>query len=252
MKFAKIILGILILLADIKGLFEAYNQLHRTNVGVIIGFLIICFLAFLLIRSGIKTNRHKGHETQLKSFGWIIVYIIMVIVGLGLIRNIALEYSKPKEFFIISNDIKIPLDNCIKGNIKSLGSYEKAKQTCECLVEKMYVNYIDNPGKMEILKSGNHLERLLSSVTQQDNIIYKYFECFDVEWNDAYRNKFKENMKLLLINTEFQDYYDIDKYCECLLDHFQEISPNKITNDGFFESEIYIKADSICKLYCIK
>jgi hypothetical protein len=251
MKYAKILLGIVIILAGISEYFDSYRQCGEIDIALIIVLIIIGCISFLLIRSGIKTNKKIGHRNTLSSFLWILVYCILIIVGLGLFLEGFKNYKKPMYFITVSDGTKIPLDYCINGSKKEKIDFNEAKEYCECLIEKLYENYKHDPVKIRTIKTGKRLDRFLKSMNPDDILKYKIFDCYknssDNNWSESLEKKVTNSLKQGLENSDFKEYYNTDKYCKCVIEYLKEKDVKDVFTEQFFGSDEFLRIDSICK-----
>lgn len=252
MKYAKILLGIVIILAGISESLDAYRQVSGFDIGILAAFIVVAVISFLLIRSGIKTGKKHGHTKTIYSFLWILVYCFFIIVGLGLIVQAIGNYKKPIYYMTVSDGTKIPLDYCINGSKKGKDDFKEVKEQCECLIGKLYETYKHDPDKINTIKTGIGLDLLLRSMSQEDLIKYNFFDCYNNSsknnWSQTLEKRVINSLKQGLKNTEFEDYYDIDIYCDCVVEYLKTKEVKEVFTDYFFGSEEFTRIDSICKL----
>lgn len=240
----KKIIGFLLIYGAGKEYVDASRQLGSPfSPGIIIGMFLILILCTWLLGSAFSKSNFKIKSLQfLKYFG--ISFLLFIIVAYFKLMT----YVIPDDFVSINN-IKIPLNKCIDGNINIIPNKNDRKDYCKCLAEKFTNDSIIKQKYKFELENGN-LDNIIKKVQKEENFIdLKIENCINsiqLKWSDNIANSLKRNWKKELIGTEFENTYDIDKYCDCLINEYRKFPLDKIMEDGFTESKEALVIDEKC------
>lgn len=244
MKIFKIIIGFLILIGSGREYVNASRQLGSLfSPGIIIGILIMLILTTWLIGSGFSVKKFQFKSLEFLKF-FIISFVTFTIVAFfSLTSNVAPSH------IVEINGLKVPLGKCIDGNRRIIADEKEREEYCKCFIEK-----ITNESELK-LKYQEKLENdNVNAVFEEIQGSPKFLElgikdCMStikMKWTDDLANSMKRNWKNQLVGTEFEETYDVEKYCDCLIDGYRKFPLDKIMADEFSESKEALDIDEKC------
>lgn len=248
MKSAKILFAAFILLASLREAFYAYKQTGDKWFSIII-LTISIILCGLLLRSAFKPKKLVLQENRYKIYLWNFLKIISIIGIIGFVINIGSPQSY--EHLITIKGLRIPLDNCIAGNIRMIKEIDKRKEYCECLAQKLTENDTIISDYKQLLSNGQ-FATIMKELKQQDRLISVGIEnCFvqinSVEWT----KQLKESIKIEYLNqlkeSDFEMTNNIEEYCDCVIEKLIKFPANEVMSGEFSETEEWVKIDSTCQ-----
>ena len=244
MKTFKIIIGFLLLFGAGREYIDASRQLGSLfSPGIIIGILILLILSTWLIGSGFSVRKFK-----FKSFEFVKFFIIS-FVTFAIVAFFSLGSKVVPSNFVEINGLRIPLGKCIEGNRRIIPDAKEREEYCKCFIEKItnepelkskYQEKLENDKVNDVFKEIQTSPRFLELGIEDCMTSIK------MKWTDYLANSMKRNWKKELVETEFEETNDIDKYCDCLLDEYRQYPLDKIIEDGFTESKEALEIDEKC------
>ncbi len=163
-------------------------------------------------------------------------------------------------FVLVDKDIEIPIDGCVAGQEKIMGSSVNAEGFCRCLIPKMYEVVKNDPVKLALLKRGqidavakNELESITGfyETCIGENATTDSTSRMNITMKMA--AQIKEGMMLNLRETDLAKTNDLDKYCDCIIDGMRiEFSAREIMDENFYESEKYQALGNKCLKASVK
>ena len=149
------------------------------------------------------------------------------------------------------NAANVPLDNCIKGNQQIIPEPTETKKYCNCLVEKLTSKERLRKQFGEDLKKGN-INKVIEIV--QGNASFAYLNIDDclktvqMAWTKGIADGMVKNWKRDLKAKNFDKTYNLNLYCNCLLNEYKNYSLNKVLEPTFSKSRIGNAIAENCKL----
>ncbi len=247
MKYAKLILGIVILIAVGSEYGRACQEL-----GTIInpGILLALFLS-LIWCTWLIAGAFPGQENlKVRSLTFLKFYSGSLILSF-LISFFSFASNTPPDEIININGMNISIGGCMKGSKRIVPDENERREYCSCLATELtsskevlqkYNTELAN-GRIEYIVSDMDKNGLLDSLEIE--------RCFDFQnlnmrWTSSLKNRLKSLWTEQLTGTEFETTNDIEKYCDCVLNEYQKYPISEIFNDEFNNSELYESIEEKC------
>jgi hypothetical protein len=206
--------------------------------------LALIFLGAWLIGSGISKSKLKIKSGTFVGYyiGSVLLFVLMVFVGL-------INYKYPADY-IVANNIKVPLGRCIQGNRKAIPDTTERKRYCSCIAEKLANSQEYNTTYRKELEAGT-LDKIINDSTVQASIANYISGCFtslsNLQWTDEVEKSFRSSLMKELNTGDFPQNYNVEAYCDCIINEYKKYPLNTIMKQDFTESDLSVKTDSLCK-----
>lgn len=157
--------------------------------------------------------------------------------------------------FVMINELKIPIGECIDGNVRVIPDIKEREEYCKCFIDKItsdlrlkkkYQNHLINNKVTYVFKEVQSSQEFL------DLGIKDCIFVVEMKWTDILVKSMKRNWKKELEGTELELTNNIDVYCDCLLDEFQKYPLEEIKQEGYLESEKAINIFEKCRSKSLK
>jgi len=201
-------------------------------------------LSTWLIGSGFSVRKF-----QFKSFEFLKFFIIS-FVTFAFVAFFNLGANLAPTHILEINGLKVPLGKCIEGNRRIIPDEKEREEYCKCFIEKI-TNDTQLKSKyqeqLETNKVNEVFEEIQESPKFQDLGIEDCMTSVQMKWSDNLANSMKQNWKMELSGTEFENTNDIDKYCDCLIEEYRQFPLDEIMEDDFAESQKASEIDEKCR-----
>jgi hypothetical protein len=157
------------------------------------------------------------------------------------------------EIVTVGDGLELPITACVEVHGRAFGKAIDARAFCKCFLPKFYEDTKGNPEMLKLLKEGKWHE---INIEQQESAALKFQDCFVAASTGDSTAKFvmsprmiekmKVNMKLQLKGSEIDSTNDLDKYCDCLANSFDDFTAKEIVQGDFIETEKFQKIAENC------
>jgi len=247
MKSGKILLAILIFISFMR---EGLNAFKETGDAwfVIIMLTVALLLSGLLIRSAFKPKDRFVQENKNKIYLWNFIKVVSILGIIGFVLNSG--QNKTIEHVADYNGLKIPLDKCIRGNVRMIESEEERINYCDCMAGILASDETVLTDYKDLLLNGDFGEIINSMKSRGLGGTMGLEGCFgfvtNIEWTDNVKIAIKGGFRNEMRGTDLEERLDIEGYCDCIVDSLVNYPANEIISGEFYETKQWVKIDSIC------
>ena len=245
MKIGKIILGCLIIYGCGLEYGRACKELGALfPPGLVMGSILIVGLGAWLIGSGISQYR-----LSFNSFSYLKYFVISGAVFAFLAYYQLWTLQAPKEYVDV-NGIKVSIGELIQGTESFIPDLEERRAYCLCVVEKLTSREeirTKYRGELHVGQFDKIFEEISSEAYFEELGITDCADESVVKWTDHLANSMKEGIKAELQGTGFEETYDLEAFCDCLISEYRKYPFNEVNNDKFLDSDLGILVEEICK-----
>jgi len=244
MKRIKIVIGFLIIYGAGSEYVDASRQLGTPfSPGIMVGvFLMVAFSIWLIASAFSKRKYH------LKPMH-VIITTLVSIVTFAIVVLFSLSSEVTPRHFILVNGIRVPLGKCIDGNVRIIPDLKERETFCECFVEKI-INDPELKLKYQGQLEHNKIDKVFNEIETNPKFselgIENCITSVKIEWTDELAHGMKKSWIKELSETEFEEYNDVNKYCDCILEEYRKYPFEKVMEDGFNESKLAKEIDDKC------